>query len=48
MKTVFHPVTVRDLYAGFEMVELSYVGGSIDISHIAEHAAQIAEGANHA
>ena len=34
--------------ADFEMVELSYVGGSIDISHIAEHAAQIAEGANHA
>ena len=32
--------------AGFEMVELSD-GGSIDISHIAEHAARIAEGANH-
>ena len=41
MKTVFHPVTVRDLYAGFEMVELSYVGGSIDLYHIAEHAAQV-------
>ena len=34
--------------AGFEMVELSYVGGSIDISHIAEHAATIAEGVDHA
>ena len=47
MKTVFHPVTVRDLYAGFEMVELSYIGGSINLYHIAEHAAQIAKGADH-
>ena len=30
--------------AGFEMVELSYIVGSIDISHIAEYAARIAEG----
>ena len=44
MKTTEYPVTVRDLYAGFEMVELSYVGGSIDLYHIAEHAARIAEG----
>ena len=44
MKTVFHPVTVRDLYAGFEMVELSYVGGSIDLHLIAGIAAQIAKG----
>ena len=47
MKTVFHPVTVRDLYAGFEMVELSYVGGSIDLHLIAGIAARIAEGAYH-
>ena len=40
MKTVFHPVTVRDLYADFERVELSD-GGSIDLHHIAEHAARI-------
>ena len=43
MKTVFHPVTVRDLYADFERVELSD-GGSINIFHIAEHAARIARG----
>ena len=48
MKTVFHPVTVRDLYADFEMVELSYVGGSIDLHLIARIATQIAKGADHA
>ena len=44
MKITLHPITVRDLYAGFEMVELSYVGGSIDLHLIARIAAQIAEG----
>ena len=44
MKTTEYPVTVRDLYAGFEMVELSYVGGSIDLHLIARIATRIAEG----
>ena len=48
MKTVFHPVTVRDLYAGLEMVELSYDGGSIDLHLISRIAAQIVKGADHA
>ena len=44
MKTTEYPVTVCDLYADFERVDLSD-GGFIDLRHIAAIAAQIVEGA---